>query len=464
MVDSASRGGRSSVGRAPGCGPGGRGFESHRSPSRKSCYQAVSRRSFAPAPSQRPSIVHQFVFGRAGSVRGSRRGPARGRRKEVSSDLCGGRWAPAGARGAMRFVAAEPLAGGGPSPETAWCWRLRGRADPGLERPTGESAGSDRVARAEYGRPAPGPRPSRSSRRAGQRASSAVRSRIHGTVRSRDAFTNPRYARPPPDFPLLVEASRSTAIYAARTSATSSTASGNMGRNGRAPTSAGGEDPVTVATRRRACGGRASAAMVRPPWTMFGSLLVVAPAVQRENDVNYARRQQYRRLSKAGAGGGDRRRRGVLGGRSFSSGSGCPIAWLLRVPRWRSDSASTRGALAFIGSPEWGRRSAPRTQVQRALAASAGGRGWRLRHSVAVAGAVRHRLGGGRPERRCGRDRDKDQNLRRAPSRASARSNGLAVTTPAKVGPQRGSGRHLRCSRGASNESSATFSSCRSTG
>jgi hypothetical protein len=32
MVDSTFRGGRSSVGRAPGCGPGGRGFESHRSP------------------------------------------------------------------------------------------------------------------------------------------------------------------------------------------------------------------------------------------------------------------------------------------------------------------------------------------------------------------------------------------------------------------------------------------------
>jgi hypothetical protein len=34
MVDSEARGGRSSAGRAPGCGPGGRGFESHRSPSR----------------------------------------------------------------------------------------------------------------------------------------------------------------------------------------------------------------------------------------------------------------------------------------------------------------------------------------------------------------------------------------------------------------------------------------------
>jgi hypothetical protein len=35
MLDSTDRGGRSSVGRAPGCGPGGRGFESHRSPSQE---------------------------------------------------------------------------------------------------------------------------------------------------------------------------------------------------------------------------------------------------------------------------------------------------------------------------------------------------------------------------------------------------------------------------------------------
>ena len=33
----AARGGRSSAGRAPGCGPGGRGFESRRSPSRNCC-------------------------------------------------------------------------------------------------------------------------------------------------------------------------------------------------------------------------------------------------------------------------------------------------------------------------------------------------------------------------------------------------------------------------------------------
>ena len=40
---SSSRGGRSSVGRAPGCGPGGRGFESPRSPSGKS----LLRRGFS---------------------------------------------------------------------------------------------------------------------------------------------------------------------------------------------------------------------------------------------------------------------------------------------------------------------------------------------------------------------------------------------------------------------------------
>ena len=40
-----SRGGRSSVGRAPGCGPGGRGFESPRSPcvmSRDMCLRSVA--------------------------------------------------------------------------------------------------------------------------------------------------------------------------------------------------------------------------------------------------------------------------------------------------------------------------------------------------------------------------------------------------------------------------------------
>ena len=50
MLDSvsrAARGGRSSVGRAPGCGPGGRGFESRRSPYRRPWTAATS--SFGPS-------------------------------------------------------------------------------------------------------------------------------------------------------------------------------------------------------------------------------------------------------------------------------------------------------------------------------------------------------------------------------------------------------------------------------
>ena len=62
---------------------------------------------------------------------------------------------------------------------------------------------------------------------------------------------------------------------------------------------------------------------------------------------------------------------------------------------------------------------------------------------AAVAGSGRHRLGGDRPDRDCGRDRDEDQNVRRSPSRSGARAGGVAVTTPAKVGTQRGPRRHV---------------------
>ncbi len=52
LLDSTPHGGRSSVGRAPGCGPGGRGFKSRRSPSQKPCYGGVSAvlRGFGGAP------------------------------------------------------------------------------------------------------------------------------------------------------------------------------------------------------------------------------------------------------------------------------------------------------------------------------------------------------------------------------------------------------------------------------
>ena len=77
---------------------------------------------------------------------------------------------------------------------------------------------------------------------------------------------------------------------------------------------------------------------------------------------------------------------------------------------------------------------------------AAAGRGLAAEALASMAGARRCRLGGDRPDRHCGRDRDEDQNLRRAPSRSSARADGLAVPTPAKVGPPRRSRGHVRCS------------------
>ena len=61
LVDSGSRGGRSSAGRAPGCGPGGRGFESPRSPSEKS--PVMRGFSFVQVPSlqSRKRPLYHFV-------------------------------------------------------------------------------------------------------------------------------------------------------------------------------------------------------------------------------------------------------------------------------------------------------------------------------------------------------------------------------------------------------------------
>ncbi len=58
-LDCGARGGRSSVGRAPGCGPGGRGFKSRRSPSRS----AVNRQVFPIR-----SCTSRLIFDGAGST------------------------------------------------------------------------------------------------------------------------------------------------------------------------------------------------------------------------------------------------------------------------------------------------------------------------------------------------------------------------------------------------------------
>ena len=117
--------------------------------------------------------------------------------------------------------------------------------------------------------------------------------------------------------------------------------------------------------------------MVRPPWTMLAGLRVVAPTVQRENDVNYARRQQYRRLSKAGAG---------------AAAGGVAVLVAIVLVGARAESLGCFTLLAALGlglySRHWlslARRSGVGARsedaVQRALAPLQA-EGWRLRHSL----------------------------------------------------------------------------------
>lgn len=110
---------------------------------------------------------------------------------------------------------------------------------------------------------------------------------------------------------------------------------------------------------------------------MFGSLLVVAPAVQRENDVNYARRQQYRRLSKAGAGA-------ATGGVAVLVaivlvGAGAPSLGCFAFLVALGLGLYSRHWLSLARRSGVGARS--EDAVQRALAPLQA-EGWRLRHSL----------------------------------------------------------------------------------
>jgi hypothetical protein len=106
--------------------------------------------------------------------------------------------------------------------------------------------------------------------------------------------------------------------------------------------------------------------------------------------------------------------------------------WCPRSPLARARRSESRGG--SLG----GRRAA--------CARAAAGRGLAAEAHASLAGTGRYRLSRDRPDRDCSRDRDEDQNLRRAPSRSSARAGGVAFTAPAKVGPQRRSRGHVRCS------------------
>jgi hypothetical protein len=122
---------------------------------------------------------------------------------------------------------------------------------------------------------------------------------IHGAWVA-DGFTTTRYGAGRRISPLLVAAFAIDSVYGGEDPGNVVQGRWKHGRNGerrrpQALRSVDGRDTSPVG-RRRPC-----AALLGRPWAMFPGPVVVAAAIRRERRVNYARRQQYRRLSRAGA-------------------------------------------------------------------------------------------------------------------------------------------------------------------
>ena len=154
--------------------------------------------------------------------------------------------------------------------------------------------------------------------------------------------------------------------------------------------------------------------------------------------VNYARCQQYRRLSRAG--------RAALGsvvvgliGLAVAIAGVAALGGLLLVTAVGL-GLYARHWLSLAGPSRVGARS--EDEVQRALAPLKA-EGWRLRHSLPWQGLGDIDSVAIAPTGICRRDRDEDQDVRLSPSRSSARAGGVDVTAPAKVGAQRRPGRRV---------------------
>ena len=154
---------------------------------------------------------------------------------------------------------------------------------------------------------------------------------------------------------------------------------------------------------------------------------------QPGRSVNYARRQQYRRLSHAGKAAPGSVIVGLLGlAVAMALGELLvprPSGWVsMRVTGSRSLGGVGRRALGGLGA---------------ARARSASGGGLAASALAALAGRWRHRFRGDRANRgrRCHRDEDED--LREASPRPRARPGGVAVATLAKMVTQRCAWRHV---------------------
>ena len=158
--------------------------------------------------------------------------------------------------------------------------------------------------------------------------------------------------------------------------------------------------------------------------------------------MNYARRQQCRRLSHAGkAGLGSVM--AALFGLVVASAGAVALAGLLLLTAVGL-GLYARHWLSLAGRSRVGARS--EDEVQRALAPLQA-EGWRLRHSLAWQGrgdidSVAIAPGGIAIaiETKC-------PVLRQPPSRSGVRTGGVAVTAPAKMGKQRRPWRRVPCPR-----------------
>ena len=166
------------------------------------------------------------------------------------------------------------------------------------------------------------------------------------------------------------------------------------------------------------------------------------PPARGGRSVNYARRQQYRRLSHAGKAGLGSVIAALFGLVIASAGAAALAGLLLLTAVGLGLYA--RHWLSLAGRSRVGARS--EDEVQRALAPLQA-EGWRLRHSLTVAGSGRHRLGGDRARPGSPSRSKRRRGRTTPPSRSGARAGGVAVTAPAKMGTQRRAWRRVPRSR-----------------
>ena len=161
--------------------------------------------------------------------------------------------------------------------------------------------------------------------------------------------------------------------------------------------------------------------------------------IVRAHRVNYARRQQYRRLSRAGEAGIGAAGTALLGLWAASVSAALVAVCLLIVAA--ALGLCARHWLSLARRSRVGARS--EDAVQRALAPLQA-EGWRLRHSLSWQGRGDIDSVAIAPSGIAIAIETKTRTYDASSSRSGARAGGVAVAAPAKVGAQRRACRYVR--------------------